>query len=337
MNPYSDCRISVSVAYQVLVVETLFRNPGPVTTKSGIPARWFSVARQIEALFNVRTRLRRAFRYTMALLKFFGFFLASPAVLAFTTCQSTIITRSYIHPSLVPHLPWAVNNTQPILSSGTSIHPGWSGGLTQATLATNTASGTSTALRSLRPTETVTVGDAGKLVFSPSSLNASVGSVIAFNFLGSNHSLTQSELFNPCQSNGGFDTGFKQFNPTNVSGRFVVEIEVVSGHPKWYFCAQNVRKSHCEAGMVFSLNPGGKHSQFLSNALAAIDTTSGIPDIACQLPTLAPTHNISTISPTGTVSARVGATSAAILPPISNIGSTIRASTFGLLLIFAFM
>ncbi|KAI1559397.1 serine-threonine rich protein, partial [Pyrenophora tritici-repentis] len=49
------------------------------------------------------------------------------------------------------------------------------------------------------PTTTVTVGEAGKLVFSPSSLNATIGSVIAFNFLGLNHTLTQSELWDPCR------------------------------------------------------------------------------------------------------------------------------------------
>jgi plastocyanin len=64
-----------------------------------------------------------------------------------------------------------------------------------------------------RPTTTVTVGEAGKLIFSPSSLNASAGSVIAFDFLGLNHTLTQSTIGNPCRSNQGLNTGFQQFNP----------------------------------------------------------------------------------------------------------------------------
>ncbi|KAF1353037.1 hypothetical protein EJ07DRAFT_66219, partial [Lizonia empirigonia] len=112
----------------------------------------------------------------------------------------------------------------------------------------------------------VTVGNQGELAFSPSSLNASIGSVIAFDFLALNHTLTQSNLRDPCSSNGGFDTGFRQFNPLNVSGKSVVEFEVQTNDPQWFFCAQSIKLSHCHAGMVFSLNPGGNHSKFVQNA-----------------------------------------------------------------------
>ncbi|KAF1351758.1 hypothetical protein EJ07DRAFT_51033, partial [Lizonia empirigonia] len=137
-----------------------------------------------------------------------------------------------------------------------------------------------------RPTTTVTVGDAGKLVFSPSSLNASVGSVIAFNFLGLNHTLTESDLWNPCHSNLGFDTGFRQYNPTNVSGKFIVEIEVTSQDAKWFFCAQTAKRSHCQAGMIFSLNPHGAHAQFLHNALAGIEVAPTPTISVCGLPSV---------------------------------------------------
>ncbi|RYN87206.1 hypothetical protein AA0119_g12586 [Alternaria tenuissima] len=59
-----------------------------------------------------------------------------------------------------------------------------------------------------RPITTVNVGEAGELVFSPSSLNASAGSVIAFNFLALNYTLTESDLWDLCYSNQRFDTGF---------------------------------------------------------------------------------------------------------------------------------
>ncbi|KAF1840104.1 uncharacterized protein K460DRAFT_250365, partial [Cucurbitaria berberidis CBS 394.84] len=134
------------------------------------------------------------------------------------------------------------------------------------------------------PKATVTVGDAGKLVFSPLSLNATVGSMIAFDFLGLNHSLTQSNFWDPCQSNKMFDSGFEQFNPTNMSGRFVLEYQVTDPSPRWFFCAQRVKRSHCQAGMVFSLNPNGTHSQFLQNALAVVDAPPTETETSCQLP-----------------------------------------------------
>ncbi|KAF1935463.1 hypothetical protein EJ02DRAFT_308987, partial [Clathrospora elynae] len=133
-------------------------------------------------------------------------------------------------------------------------------------------------------TTTVTVGKAGRLVFSPSSLNASVGSVVAFNFLSLNHTLSQSSLSDPCNVNGGFDTGFQQFNPANVSGKFVIEVEIINKEPKWFFCAQTINRPHCQAGMVFSLNPRGAHDQFLQNALIATDVPPSPTNGACQLP-----------------------------------------------------
>ncbi|KAF2633006.1 hypothetical protein BU25DRAFT_309881, partial [Macroventuria anomochaeta] len=142
-----------------------------------------------------------------------------------------------------------------------------------------------------KATSTVDVGGRAELVFSPSSLNASVGSIIVFNFLASNHTLTQSTLSSPCQYNGGFDSGFRQFNPANISGKFVIEYEVQKEDPQWFFCAQSVKASHCHAGMVFSLNPGGAHPVFLQNAHSAV-TAKIQPTLACQQPTSdQPSHN----------------------------------------------
>ncbi|KAF1357339.1 hypothetical protein EJ07DRAFT_36946, partial [Lizonia empirigonia] len=129
----------------------------------------------------------------------------------------------------------------------------------------------------------VTVGDQGELVFSPPSLNASIGSVVAFNFLASNHTLTQSTLVNPCLYNGGFDSGFKQFNPTNISGKHVIRFKVQTESPQWFFCAQRMKGSHCHAGMVFSLNSGGNHSSFVQNARTAI-TAEPQPTLVCSQP-----------------------------------------------------
>jgi hypothetical protein len=62
---------------------------------------------------------------------------------------------------------------------------------------------------------TVQVGGQGELVFSPSHLDASIGELINFQFLKFNHTLTEFSFDHPCIANGGFDSGFNHFNPTN--------------------------------------------------------------------------------------------------------------------------
>jgi hypothetical protein len=177
----------------------------------------------------------------------------------------------------------------------------------------------------------VNVGDRGELVFSPPSLNASVGSIIAFNFLASNHTLTQSNLSNPCLYNGGFNSGFKQSNPANISGKYVIEFEVQTQDPQWFFCAQRVKASHCNEGMVFSLNPGGEYSRFLQNARSTI-TADPQPTLTCPLPASDQyLPNSTVVAPsTGTISANIGPSSV-ISPPILNSGNEKPAIELGLL------
>lgn len=157
----------------------------------------------------------------------------------------------------------------------------------------NTTHAKWTSSHASRPTSDITVGAAGKLVFSPPTLRATKGTIIRFNFLGVNHTLTQSEFQSPCRANGQFDSGFKQFNPQNVSGKFIVNFEVISEEPQWFFCAQTVAKSHCHAGMVFSLNDQGAYQSFLQNALDAVTTFSPpIPPVStCILPSFTLTGN----------------------------------------------
>ncbi|KAJ6284655.1 hypothetical protein J3E71DRAFT_169721 [Bipolaris maydis] len=101
----------------------------------------------------------------------------------------------------------------------------------------------------------IVVGAAGMLSFNPKSVTVSIGTILRFNFLSLNHTLTQSSLDNPCSNSSRFDTGFNQFNPKNISGKFLVDYPVNTTEPKWFYCAQKIPRSHCEAGMVFSLNP----------------------------------------------------------------------------------
>ncbi|KAJ7047088.1 hypothetical protein C8F04DRAFT_219531 [Mycena alexandri] len=104
----------------------------------------------------------------------------------------------------------------------------------------------------------VQVGAGGKLAFSPSNITAQVGDVIAFQFQGKNHSVTQSTFATPCAIQTapaqGIDSGF-QFVAPNATElpqwSFTVDNAT---SPLWFFCAQTNPAVHCAAGMVFSVN-----------------------------------------------------------------------------------
>lgn len=205
---------------------------------------------------------------------------------------------------LTPALPWALNTTTAIGATGIQNN-------------------------SVKPTATVIVGGAG-LKFSPASLNASIGSIVAFDFLSRNHTLSQSTLHNPCQRNGSIDTGFNQFNPTNVSGKFIVELEVTNEDPQWFLCAQDFNVSHCHAGMVFSLNPHGKHKEFLQNAISSVPDHTTTPIHACQLPSPVFITGSGPASATETGLQSTANSSSVITPAISNLGTRSVRLRFGL-------
>ncbi|KAI9853582.1 MAG: hypothetical protein M1824_001075 [Vezdaea acicularis] len=125
-------------------------------------------------------------------------------------------------------------------------------------------------------THQVIVGASGHLTFEPDAVEAAVGEVIEFNFLSLNHTLTQSSFIHPCQNAAKFNTDFHQYNPHNETGRFLVSLTVDVDQPQWFHCAQTSNTSHCEAGMVFGLNPGGLMDQFISNAVQNISITPTI-------------------------------------------------------------
>ncbi|PQE31872.1 serine-threonine rich protein [Rutstroemia sp. NJR-2017a WRK4] len=111
-------------------------------------------------------------------------------------------------------------------------------------------------------THYVTVGARGKNLYEPNQLNASIGDNVVFTFLARNHTLTQSNFATPCEFNGGFDTGFNQFNPSNGTN-ITRTYEVKTDKPTWFFCAQT---NHCKSGMVLGINPAGKFDKFLDMA-----------------------------------------------------------------------
>jgi hypothetical protein len=69
-------------------------------------------------------------------------------------------------------------------------------------------------------------------------------------------SVTQSTFKNPCTFNGTIDSGFRPSN--NVTGLIPANFTVAvnNTNPVWFYCAQTNGTNHCQAGMVFAINPG---------------------------------------------------------------------------------
>lgn len=102
------------------------------------------------------------------------------------------------------------------------------------------------------------------LRYNPEYVNAQVGDIISFNFLAANHTVTQSSFDLPCVGIPyGFRTGV-QMNPDNINGLVVKEFVVNDLKPLWFYCGF---ATHCQQGMVFSINPMGKFSEFQAKAM----------------------------------------------------------------------
>lgn len=101
----------------------------------------------------------------------------------------------------------------------------------------------------------VIVGDAsGALTFNPSNVTAAIGQTITFEFHQKNHSVVQSTFAAPCSPmTGGFKSDFFAVDPTATEFQSW-SITVNDTNPIWAYCRQINPKSHCGAGMVFSVN-----------------------------------------------------------------------------------
>ncbi|CAK5283691.1 unnamed protein product [Mycena citricolor] len=131
-------------------------------------------------------------------------------------------------------------------------------------------------------TVTVQVGGTATLAggvfqFIPSSITATNGSVVTFQFTGNpgNHSVTQSSFADPCNPlSGGFDSGWIFLNSTSVTAAQSPTWELTitdDSKPIWFYCKQLKPSPHCKAGMVGSINApasGNTYSSFKANAVA---------------------------------------------------------------------
>ncbi|GLB34675.1 hypothetical protein LshimejAT787_0202400 [Lyophyllum shimeji] len=121
----------------------------------------------------------------------------------------------------------------------------------------------------------VLVGDGGALAFSPSSVTAAAGDTVIFEFRGKNHSVTQSTFANPCTPmstpSAGVNSGFELVAANATSfPTWSITIDDAST-PLWFFCAQTKPANHCQAGMVFAINPTAEKSfaAYQANAKAS--------------------------------------------------------------------
>lgn len=118
----------------------------------------------------------------------------------------------------------------------------------------------------------VDVGVGEDTQFAPNQVDASVGDVVIFRFLKFGLTLTQSTLEHPCDRSGGFDAGFQTSKPWNHTNE-TVTFHVQNLDPTWFFCRQSTAAPHCNAGMLFGLNPGDEMGQLLATAGSSVIST----------------------------------------------------------------
>lgn len=106
----------------------------------------------------------------------------------------------------------------------------------------------------------VTVVQVGKngTVFSPNNIKVNAGEMVQFQFMGGNHTVTQSTFDQPCQPVGananatGFHSGFIPAAASQSMGMVpTYTIMINDTKPIWAYCAQ---AKHCQNGMVMVIN-----------------------------------------------------------------------------------
>ncbi|CRJ80472.1 hypothetical protein BN1723_008405 [Verticillium longisporum] len=127
----------------------------------------------------------------------------------------------------------------------------------------------------------------GSLTFSPEKITAPPGSMVQFQFMGGNHTVTQSTFDNPCQPMGIVQTDpnsppkvgiFSGYVPVaasaNMGQRPVFSIMVNDTKPIWLYCQQG---PHCQRGMsmVINENPASNNTKTLANYKAAAAALGG--------------------------------------------------------------
>jgi plastocyanin len=137
-------------------------------------------------------------------------------------------------------------------------------------------------------TMTVTVAANNKFQFTPNSITAQPGDMVAFNFVSQNHSVASSNANTPCQPEA--NAIFSDFQPIAApaaNGRNrgknnrrqaatntpTFMVPVVDNQPMYIYCSQ---AQHCQQGMVMVINPPNAQAvqQYASKAAKARNNVS---------------------------------------------------------------
>ncbi|KAM3466499.1 hypothetical protein MY5147_000543 [Beauveria neobassiana] len=127
------------------------------------------------------------------------------------------------------------------------------------------------------------VNESMGLKFWPEKVKAEVGTMVQFQFLAGNHTLTQSDFDHPCtpinEVNPSAQGIFSAYQPVAASaakGQIpVFTIMVNDTKPMWFFCSQG---PHCQKGMVMVINENtaGNSTRSLENyKKSAAETSPG--------------------------------------------------------------
>jgi len=167
---------------------------------------------------------------------------------------------------------------------------------------------------------TVIVGGNDTVTYSPSSVNASVGDTIAFQFQSKNHTVTQSTFPAPCQNmttpTAGIDSGFMA---VAANASFFPEWSFTitnASTPLWFHCRQT---GHCQQGMVFAINPTVAKSFAAFQAAAKASSPDGSPSSSASSSSSSSTAASSTPSASATGGAMRHSGSAAIVLAVMGI------------------
>ncbi|KAF8147918.1 hypothetical protein K438DRAFT_1867138 [Mycena galopus ATCC 62051] len=126
-------------------------------------------------------------------------------------------------------------------------------------------------------------GTAAVPVFSPNNINATVGTIVSFQFTGApgNHTVTQSTFLAPCTpAAGGFDSGWVDVPsspalPSTPTWNLTI---TNASAPIWFYCKQlnpSGTKPHCNLGMVGVINISASNKS-LSDFVAAAAAVSAV-------------------------------------------------------------
>jgi len=124
----------------------------------------------------------------------------------------------------------------------------------------------------------VLVGDNG-LDFNPTTVTAAAGDNVIFEFRAKNHTVTQSSFAQPCTflqtaAGPGVDSGYQPVAAGATSfPQWSITVDNATA-PLWFYCKQG---SHCQAGMVFAINPNAEKTfdAFQASAKASGGSASG--------------------------------------------------------------